>query len=250
MRLDMKSTNLSCQSNHKLHTMKTLKTSLIILSLLCFFTLGSKAEGPQLTKGSIFVGTTTDLSGSFNEFEHLGGGNTAGISFGSTWNSNGSTSEKDKYTRWNLTPKVGYFVIDGLGVGLNINLRGESSRGEDDTYKFSTTTFGPWVRYYAIQYTLCGGRLIPFAEGKAAWGSYKDKYTSGSSSFTDKESVSEYAIGPGLAFFIADYIALDMMIAYKKVTWSWEDTGGETGKYHDSVFGFTFGFTFLIPPCW
>lgn len=229
--------------------MKTLMTSLSILCLLCVFTLNSRAEGPQLTKGSIFLGTTTDLSGSFGDFEHLGGGNTAGLSFGSSWSSNGTTSDKDKYTRWNLTPKVGYFIIDGLAAGLNINLRGESSRGSDDKYSFSTTTFGPWVRYYAMQWTLCGGRLIPFAEGKAAWGNYKDKYTSGSSTYTDKESLSEYAIGPGLVLFIADYISLDMMIAYKKVTWKWDDAG-ESAKYHDSVFGFTFGFSFFIPPCW
>ncbi len=229
--------------------MKTFMRSLSILCMLCIFTFGTKAEGPQLTKGSLFIGTTTDIMGEADDFVHLGGGNTAGLSFGSTWYSNGSTSEKDKYTRWNLTPKVGYFIIDGLAGGLNINLRGQSSRGEENKYNFSTMTIGPWVRYYAMQYTLCKGRLIPFAEGKAAWGNYKDKYTSGSSTYTEKENLSEYAIGPGLALFLSDHICMDVMFVYKNVSWKWEEAG-ETSKYHDSVFGFSFGFSFFIPPCW
>lgn len=229
--------------------MKTLLTSFTIVCFLCVFTLNSQAQTPQLTKGSLFIGTTTDLTGSFHDFEHFGGGNTAGLSFGSTWSSNGSTSEKNKYTGYNLTPKVGYFFIDGLAGGLNINIRGQSNKLDDGTRKISTTTAGLWIRYYAIQYALYGGRVIPYAEGKAAMGNSKEKYTSGSSSYTENWGVSEFAIGPGLAFFLTDNICLDMMILYKKVTWSNKEDD-ETYKDHDSVFGFTFGFTFLIPPCW
>jgi outer membrane protein len=229
--------------------MKTFLTSLTTLCILFVFSLDSLAEGPQISKGSIFVGTTTNLMGSADDAVHLGGANTAGLSLGSTWYKNGSESEKDKYTRWNLTPIVGYYIIDGLAAGLQINIRGQSSRGEENKSKFSTTTIGPWVRYYAAQYALMGGKLIPFAEGKAGWGSYKDKYTSGSSTYTDKESVSVYTVGPGLALFITDHISIDMLVAYKRVIWSWEDDG-ETSKYHDSVFGFSFGLSFFIPPIW
>ena len=225
-------------------------TSLSILCLLFVFTFSSQAQTPQLTKGSLFIGTTTALGGDFYDFEHTGGGNTAGLSFGSTWSSNGTTSEKDKYTGWNLTPKLGYFFMDGLAGGLNINIRGQSNKDDDgDKDKISTTTFGPWVRYYGMQWTLCGGRMIPFAEGKASWGSSKETYTSGSTSNTYKWGASEYAIGPGLALFLTDYICMDMMIMYRKATWKDKDAT-ETTKYHDSTFGFAFGLTVLIPPCW
>ena len=228
--------------------MKTLMTSLSILCLLCVFTLSLRAEGPQLTKGSIFIGTTTALGGDFYDFEHIGGGNTAGLSFGSTWSSNGTTSEKTKYTGYNLSPKVGYFFMDGLAGGLNINIRGQSNKDGDDKDKIGTTTIGPWVRYYAMQYALMGGKMIPFAEGKAAWGSSKETYTSGSSSNTYKWGTSQYGIGAGLALFLTDFISMDMMIAYQNVTWNDKET--EPTKYHDSVFGFAFGLTVLIPPCW
>jgi hypothetical protein len=230
--------------------MKTLLTSLTILCFFCVFALNSKAQlTPQLTKGSLLIGTTTSVGGDFYDFEHLGGGNTAGLSFGSTWSSNGSTSDKNKYTSYNLTPRAGYFFMDGLAAGLNINIRGQSNKDGDDKDKISTTTLGPWVRYYAMQWALLGGKIVPFAEGKAAWGSSKETYTSGSSSNTYKWGVSEYGIGPGLALFIVDYISLDMMIAYRKATWKDKDAS-ETTKYHDSTFGFTFGLTVLIPPCW
>lgn len=228
--------------------MKTLLTSFTIVCFFCVFTISSQAQTPQLTKGSLLVGTTTSLVGDFYDFEHTGGGNTAGLSFGSTWSSNGSTSDKDKYTSWNLTPRVGYFFMDGLAGGLNINIRGQSSRGDDDKNKIGTTTIGPWVRYYAIQWALLSGKIIPFAEGKAAWGSSKETYTSGSSSNTYKWGASEYAIGPGLALFITDQISLDMMVIYRMATWKDKDSD-ETTKYHDSAFGFTFGLTVLIPPC-
>jgi opacity protein-like surface antigen len=100
-----------------------------------------------------------------------------------------------------------------------------------------------------MQYTLCGGRMIPFAEGKAAWGSSKETYTSGSTSNTFKWGTSQYAIGPGLALFLTDNLTMDIMVVYQKVTWKDKDTA-ETTKYHDSVFGFAFGLSFMIPPCW
>jgi hypothetical protein len=229
--------------------MKTLLTSFTIVFFFCVFSLNTQAQTPQLTKGSLLIGTTTSLVGDFYDFEHSGGGNTAGLSFGSTWSSNGTTSEKTKYTGWNLTPRVGYFFMDGLAGGLNINIRGQSNKEDDGNDKIGTTTVGPWVRYYAMQWALCGGRAIPFAEGKAAWGSSKETYSSGSSSSTFKWGASEYAIGPGLALFLTDNVCMDMMIMYRKATWKDKDTD-ETTKYHDSAFGFAFGLTVLIPPCW
>jgi hypothetical protein len=69
--------------------MKTFFTSLTTLCILLVFSLDSLAEGPQISKGSIFLGTTTDLMGSADDAIHLGGANTAGLSFGSTWYKNG-----------------------------------------------------------------------------------------------------------------------------------------------------------------
>ncbi len=118
MCIELKCTILSRHFNQNYQTMKTLLISFTIVCFSCVFTLNSQAQAtPQLTKGSLLIGTTTALGGDFYDFEHLGGGNTAGLSFGSTWSSNGSTSEKTKYTSYNLTPRVGYFFMDGLAAG-------------------------------------------------------------------------------------------------------------------------------------
>ena len=229
--------------------MKTLATYLFILCFLCAFSFNARAEGPQLSKGSLLIGSTTSLVGDFYDFEHTGGGNTAGLAFGSTWSSNGTTSEKTKYTGYNLTPIAGYFFMDGLVGGLTINIRGQVNKDDNGNDKISTTTIGPWVRYYGMQWTLCGGRAMPFAEGLAAWGNSKESYTSGSSTQTYKWGASQYSLGTGLALFLSDHVSLDMMIVYRRAIWK-DDDASESTKYHDSTFGFAFGLSVLIPPCW
>ncbi len=221
--------------------MKTLMTS---ISILCIFSLSTNA---QFTKGKWFGGTTTDLSSGLYSHAYSGGGNQAGLSFISNWTkSGGQTSDKEKATGWNFTPKVGYFFIDGLVGGLDINIRGESWKEENgDKDKMSVLTIGPFVRYYAVQYALMSGKIVPFAEGKFLFGSAKDSYTSGSSTYTDKYGLSEFAIGPGLTFLLSDFVSVDMMVVYKRVTWKDKDTTDEYIDY-TSAFGFTFGLSFFF----
>ncbi len=221
--------------------MKTLLASIIIL---CIFSFSMNA---QFNQGKWFAGSTTDVSSGLYSSAYTGGGNQAGISFMSNWSKSGSqTSDKEKSTAWNLSPKVGYFVIDGLLAGLDLNIRGESWKDEDgDKDNLSVLTFGPFVRYYGSQWAFVNGKLVPFAETKFLFGNYKNKYTSGSTSNTIKEGITEFAIGPGLAFVISECLSVDMLIAYKRV--SWKDTDGAE-DYTDitSAFGFAFGLSFYF----
>ena len=122
-------------------------------------------------------------------------------------------------------------------------------RGSDEKEKTSTLTFGPFVRYYAVPYPLCGGRLIPFAEGKVSFGSSKESYTYGSSTESFKWGATQWSVGPGMAMFVTDNICVDMMVVYRQAIWTDKD-GTETTKYIDGGFGLSFGLSFFIPPCW
>jgi hypothetical protein len=217
-----------------------MKTLMISLSVLCIFTLSTLAQGP-FDKGRWILGGTVPFGGSIEDAEHLGGVNGAGLFFGSNWTSNGQTSDKDKFTGWNFTPMVGYFPIDNLAVGLNLNVRGQSYKYDDgDKYKFTTVTIGPWVRYYVAQYSFWNSRLVPFGDVRANFGGYKSVDTYGSTSETYKEGVTQFTIGPGIVFVPADCFSIDFMIQYNRVIWNVKD---EDFKYHTSSFGFALGLT-------
>jgi outer membrane protein len=228
----------------KLSTMKTL---MISLSILCIFSVSINAEGP-FNKGKWILAGTMPFGGSSDDREHLGGVNGAGIFFGSNWTSNGQTSEKDKFTSWAFTPMVGYFVIDNLAAGLSLNLRGQSDKDGDNSdqkTKYSTITVGPWVRYYLAQYPLLNDNVFVFGDVRANFGGWKQVYTSGSTSQTYKEGLTQFAIGPGIVFLPADCFSIDFLIQYNRVIWSDKDSS-EPFKWHTSSFGFAFGLTFYF----
>ena len=241
--MELKCTNLYLHYKSKLSTMKTL---MISLSILCVFSLNILAEGP-FDKGKWILGGTMPFGGSSEDREHLGGVNGAGLFFGSNWTSNGQTSDKDKFTSWAFTPMAGYFVIDNLAVGLSLNLRGQSEKegGDDDKVKTSTTTIGPWVRYYLAQYPLLNNTVFVFGDVRANFGGWKRVYTSGSTSDTFKEGVTQFTIGPGIIFVPADCFSIDFMIQYNNVTWKEKDSDEPT-KWHKSSFGFALGLTFYF----
>lgn len=223
--------------------MKTLLTSLFIL---CILAPGIRAQGP-FEQGKWMLAGTMPFGGSSEDREHLAGVNGAGIFFGSNWTSNGQTSDKDKFTSWAFVPMAGYFVIDNLGVGLSLNLRGQTNKeaGSDDKSKFSTIAIGPWVRYYLAQYPLLNDNVFVFGDVRANFGVWKQTYTSGSSSQSYKEGLTQFAIGPGLVFVPADCFSIDFMIQYNNIIWSDKDSD-EVYKWHTSSFGFAFGLTFFF----
>ena len=239
----LKCTNLYINYKLKLSTMKTL---IISLSILCVFSLSVLAEGP-FDKGKWILAGTMPFGGSSEDMEHLAGVNGAGIFFGSNWTTNGQTSDKDKFTSWAFTPMVGFFVIDNLAVGLNLNLRGQTDKeaGGDDKSKFSTIAVGPWVRYYLAQYPLLNNNVFVFGDVRAGFGGWKQVYTSGSTSQTYKEGLTQFGIGPGIIFVPADCFSIDFMIQYNRVIWNDKDSS-EGHKWHTSSFGFAFGLTFYF----
>ena len=102
---------------------------------------------------------------------------------------------------------AGYFVIDGLAVGLLLDYSSTTTKMEDtDDDKSSSMTFGPMARYYIGE--------------TGAWGqlSYGMGSEDDGDSDTDDPKTSVIAIGAGYSIYLADNISFSPSLGYAMAT--------------------------------
>ncbi len=100
-----------------------------------------------------------------------------------------------------LTPSVGYFFLNNLAAGANVNLS-YSKVGENKTTQFG---IGPFARYY-----LGTLNIRPFAHANINFTSNKTKNTGGSDTYNG----TNYFLGGGLAAFINRNVAIEGLAGY------------------------------------
>lgn len=176
--------------------------------LICLIMASSILVDAQIDKGKFFLLGSSDLS----------------VWAGKEKNKyDGTTEEGYKFFDFNFMPKVAYNVIDGLPVGLYMNIDTYSTKEPNDGDKYSETCFsiGPFARYYFINHN----NFMPYVEGMIGFGAapYKmngDKY---------KQSYLAYQLGAGVSYFFTDRIAADLFLGYLHETYTEKDEyeGGE-----------------------
>ncbi len=126
----------------------------------------------------------------------------------------GNTSESSKSTYFGLKPKVGYFVIDNLPVGIKLDASfSKSTYGSADSkYSSNDFVFGPFARYYFLGQD----KLKPFAEVYMGIGTSKSINTYGGSDYERKDNIIEFGLGAGASYFVTDHIAFDFMLSYNR----------------------------------
>lgn len=123
----------------------------------------------------------------------LGGG----AGFNSTKPDGGSST-----STWNLSPAVGYFVMDNLAIGAGVSIA--------DYGAGSTTNFGPFARYY---FTSLGKSAKLYGNVGANFGDY-----------------TEFGVSAGVAYFLNSSIALETALGYTKNTdWKTSNIGLNVG---------------------
>ena len=186
--------------------MKRITTFLICLGLV-----SSLLVDAQVDKGKLFLLGSSDLSL---------------LSGKEKYKYDGTTEEGYKFFQFNFMPKIAYNVIDGLPVGLfmNIDTYSEKAQNGDDKYSETCFAIGPFARYYFTNYK----NLMPFAEAMVGFGAAPynidgDKY---------KQSYLAYQLGAGASYFFTDRIAADLFLGYlhEKYTEKEEYEGSEV-KY-------------------
>jgi len=188
------------------------KTSLLTIGLLV---ISIGFMNAQINKGGFKVGLSSDI------FD-LGYTNMK-------INSDSGSEVSNKHFNFNLAPKVSYFVIDKLEVGLDINFGLMMTYYDEDSFNRTTTiNAGPFVRYY-----IPTSKVLPFLELGGAFGSQ--------GSFT----AVNYGGGIGLAVPLGERVLADILARYHSQ--SLKDRDSSTGMaIITGGFGLNLGFAFLL----
>ena len=140
-------------------------------------------------------------------------GGTAGFA-SETYVTDGETG--DAYTIFTLQPTVGYFVIDGLEVGLNpLSFSSENYPSWDDPIN----TIGLWA--FGAYHFMTMGKTYPYIQALLG-------YTSRSSGET--YGGLAYGLAAGAKFEIAGGLLLNAGVDYRFYTYDRDDTGGRDGS--------------------
>lgn len=194
--------------------------------LICLFALLATVANAQTSKGSWLLGSTVGLSmGAPLNVTGPAADNHAGVNFLNTTLKSGSVKTNLNSTILSIAPGAGYFVGDGLMVGLNVNLANVSFEGQHSTY-FS---FTPQLRYYFMQ----TGKVRPFGEAR------------GGLLFVSEPNNTNYTTNlfgfrGGVAVFVNDKVGLDILLDYTR------GSHGGNDSVTNSAFGVGFGFDIFL----
>lgn len=188
------------------------KTSLLTIGLLV---ISIGFMNAQINKGGFKVGLSSDI-----------------FDLGYTKmkvNFDAGSEFSTKHFNFNLAPKVSYFVIDKLEVGLDINFGLTMNYFDEDSFnRITTINAGPFVRYY-----IPTSKVLPFLELGGAFGS-QGSYTT-----------VNYGGGIGLAVPLGGRVLADILARYHSQ--SLKDGDSSTGStIITGGFGLNLGFAFLL----
>ncbi|MBB6610317.1 hypothetical protein H7F15_04635 [Pontibacter sp. Tf4] len=136
----------------------------------------------------------------------LVGGNLSGFAYKTTDNLNSPTGTKEEGRRIqaNLQAKNGYFIMNDLAIGLNINLYHESTKittdPEQEPFRETYLLGGPFVRYY----------LLNGVFGEAGVSIGKHNFSDGFQS-----NLLEGSAGVGYAFFFNEKFSIEPMLSFR-----------------------------------
>ncbi|MBR8534372.1 outer membrane beta-barrel protein [Carboxylicivirga sediminis] len=102
---------------------------------------------------------------------------------------------------FNFTPTIGYFVADGLAMGLSFNI--ENSKQDDITS--NSLLVGPMARYY-----IGSSNVKPFVQAGYYFGSQTEENDVDES----KAKATAWDIGGGAAAFINEFASIDFSLGY------------------------------------
>ena len=205
-----------------------MKKNLLLLTLVCLFTF--PVLNAQMNQGSIMTAVSSAFGTNLSWEGMNPGTNLFGI--GVTTTKYDGDAEY-RATSFNLQPRVGYFIIDNLAVGLDLAISScnEKELDDDDTWKVTMLAAGPFARYY---YPLA--KIYPFVEVGVAFGSMTDKADYGEGEDTEKYGLTIFGGGVGAAVPLGNRVTFDAMLGYnsfkvkeKDTEYDWDMSTGTIG---------------------
>lgn len=206
---------------------------LFILSCLLLCSVGfaqsdNSNSMSATSQGNILVGGSSSFN--FTSQQPKSKTDSGGVIDGSTTTST-----------FSFSPSAGYFVVDNLVLGAGILF--SSSKFKVDEFDFEETdnsiVFSPFARYYFTE-----GNIKPFLQGSVGVGSSKSE--SSDSDFEFKNSIFAYGFDGGVAFFLGNYVSIDLGLGYAYASFKPKDNNDDNFKSISSGFGFNAGFNIFF----
>lgn len=221
----------------------------IILALAMGSAFAANAQENSLKAGSIAVGGSFGFSSNSSKLEQSGGGQTV-------------STDGDKTTKFNILPSINYFMSDNLALGIGIGYsmtKVKSTNPSDVTTTTSSIPIVPSVSYFSPLGSSEKFGLMVTAAIPLAFGSIKSESKSGSTTVTNKQTMSSFGItiAPGIYYFPAPKFALTAgmgnIISFTRSTKKQDANGGTIKNYTNDLevvnfntLGLTFGGYFFF----
>jgi len=157
------------------------------------------------------------------------------IGFSSTTGVNNGESSENSLSNFSFDPYVGYFVINGLELGIIPSFSTSSYSDQ------STTSFGV---YFAPAWNFdLKSNLFPFVEGRIGYNT--SSYDDGNSE-TDESSYGGLAWGlrGGVKVQVGNSALVNLALSYDQITMNPEDYDGD--RNGTNAFGVMAGFTIFL----
>lgn len=228
------------------------KTSFILA--ICLTLLISSIITAQTEKGKILVGADSNMN------------------FSALTNKTKDDNNSNVYSKENnfiIAPKLGYFVINNLSLGIEVPLTFSNSKSYfngfyDSNYsnqtaeqKHTSVVFAPFTKYYFN----VNKTFKPFLQGQIGLGiskytntidennfnNYGDIYDPSlggyARTYTSRSSIFMYGLEGGLAIFFNDKISLDIALGYSSITFKPKENNPDNFRQISSGFVSNIGFS-------
>ncbi|PCH70454.1 MAG: hypothetical protein COC06_04880 [Bacteroidales bacterium] len=116
-------------------------------------------------------------------------------------------------TKLEFAPKVGYFVVDGFAIGLELPVSFDTEKnGHGGKTKINSIAAVTFARYYFSE-----KKVKPYLHGGIGFGSSHYEYKFDSYEEDYDSNLFLYELSGGVAIFLNDIIAIDLGLGYQAV---------------------------------
>jgi len=187
------------------------------------------------------------LLAEMSNIDFIGAGTRSTMNFGwITYKAKSDAGEEDnpvKAFSLSLIPRVGYFVVNNLAVGLDISIDYSRSKrmNSDIITKYTQLTTGPFLRYYVPT-----KKFLPFAEANYSIGSSGYKWTSDNADNEHKYQVQQYGFGVGMGFPLGEKVSFDTLVGYQSHILKSKEDNEDNSRDIIGTIGLKLGLTIFL----
>lgn len=164
---------------------------------------------------------------------------------------NGNTEDGPKTSSFSITPSVGYFVMDGLAVGIDLGYNSTTTKQDGDKLTSSVFSVMPTATYYFQT----GSKFVPFVGAGVGYASNKTKYSINNNSsiydpllMVDSEYTTDgfaWKAKAGVTYMATQSLGINLGLGFDQFS-NKETYDNVDIKTNVNTFGVNVGFSYFI----